>query len=166
MLHATISSLRAFPELLEAHFAAVPPTHLDWRPRSWLGIPSEPFTAIQQLCHVRDIEIDGYQVRLRRMLDEDSPTLASIDSEALVGPRRYSEADATAVLAAIRAARATTVEMIAGLRAEELGRTGFFEGYGKLTVKALLHYLCSHDQQHLAGLEWLLGEIDSDRLGV
>ena len=37
MLHATISSLRAFPELLEAHFAAVPPTHLDWRPRSWLG---------------------------------------------------------------------------------------------------------------------------------
>jgi hypothetical protein len=22
-----------------------------------------------------------------------------------------------------------------------------------------VHYLCSHDQQHLAGMQWLLGQI-------
>jgi hypothetical protein len=26
-----------------------------------------------------------------------------------------------------------------------------------------VHYLCSHDQQHLAGLQWLLGKIDASR---
>jgi hypothetical protein len=113
---------------------------------------------------VRDIEVDGYHVRLRRMLDEDTPTLAAIDSEALVEPRRYSKADPGEILAAIRAARATTVAIVAGLGDGDLRRDGFFEGYGRLTVKALVHYLCSHDLQHLAGLEWLLGQIDSARL--
>jgi len=164
MLRATIDSLRSFPDRLEEHFAEVPREYLDWRPPSWEGIPSERFTAIGQLCHVRDIEIDGYHVRIRRMLEEKTPPLASIDSEALAGPRRYSEADPAEVLAAIRAARAKTVEMVAGLGDAELGRDGIFEGYGKLTLRALIHYLCSHDQQHLSGIEWLLGQIDSDRL--
>jgi len=35
-------------------------------------------------------------------------------------------------------------------------RTGVLEGYGPLTLRSLVHYLCSHDQQHLAGLQWLL----------
>jgi hypothetical protein len=26
-----------------------------------------------------------------------------------------------------------------------------------------VHYLCSHDQQHLAGLQWLLGKIEAAR---
>jgi DinB superfamily len=164
MLRATLSSLRSFPDQLEEHFAEVPRGYLDWRPASWDGIPSEHFTAIEQLCHVRDIEIDGYHVRLRRMLDETAPLLVGIDSEALAGPRRYSEADPSTVITAIRAARATTVEIVSGLGEAELRRDGSFEGYGRLTLKALIHYLCSHDQQHLAGIEWLLGQIDSDRL--
>jgi hypothetical protein len=36
-----------------------------------------------------------------------------------------------------------------------------FEGYGPLTMRSLIHYLCSHDQQHLAGLQWLAGKIDA-----
>jgi hypothetical protein len=44
---------------------------------------------------------------------------------------------------------------------EDLTRTGVFEGYGSLSLRSLIHYLCSHDQQHLAGLQWLLGKIDA-----
>jgi hypothetical protein len=32
-----------------------------------------------------------------------------------------------------------------------------------VTLRALVHYLCSHDQQHLAGLQWLLGKLDAAR---
>jgi len=163
MMSATLSALETFPRLLEDQVRAVPAAFLDWRPPSWEGIPSEPFTALQQLCHIRDIEIEGYHVRLRRMLDEESPVLDSIDSLALVVPRRYSEADPAAVLIQIRQARAETVALISGLSEAELGRAGYFEGYGKLTLKALIHYLCSHDLQHLSGMQWLLGQIDSAR---
>jgi hypothetical protein len=166
MLSVTVAALASFPQLLEDQIRAVPAGYLDWRPPSWDGIPSEPFTALQQLCHVRDIEIEGYHVRLRRMLDEDSPELASIDSVALVGPRRYAEADPDAVLAEIRHARRHTIALIAGLGDAELGRPGSFEGYGRLTLKALIHYLCSHDLQHLSGIQWLLGQIDSEPLAA
>jgi len=28
-------------------------------------------------------------------------------------------------------------------------------------ARGLIHYLCSHGQQHLAGLRWLAGKIDA-----
>jgi hypothetical protein len=40
-----------------------------------------------------------------------------------------------------------------------LARRAEFEHYGPVTLRGLIHYLCSHDQQHLAGLQWLLGKI-------
>jgi len=128
-------------------------------------VPSEPLTAIEQLCHVRDIEIDGYHVRIRRTLAEERPTLASIDTDALVRERAYAQDDAARALADFRAARAQTIDMIAGLSEAQFARTAVFEGYGALTLQSLVHYLCSHDQQHLAGLQWLLGKFDAQRAG-
>ena len=158
-MHAvTLLALAAFPDQLEAHFAAFPPAFTRWAPASWDGVPSEALTAIEQLCHVRDIEIDGYQVRIRRTLAEAHPTLASIDTDALVRERAYARDDPARALAAFRAARAQTLEMISGLSEQQLARTAVFEGYGPLTLRSLIHYLCSHDQQHLAGLQWLLGK--------
>ena len=160
----TLNALALFPLQLEAHYAAIPAAFRHWTPASWDGIPSEHFTAIEQVCHVHDIEVEGYQERIRRTLEEAHPLLPSIDSEPLAIERRYGDADADAVMAAFREARARTVDTIARLSDEQLSRTAQFEGYGPLTLRALVHYLCSHDQQHLAGLQWLLGKIESQRV--
>lgn len=157
----TLSALAAFPSQLEAHYAAIPNAYRHWAPPSWEGVPSEAFTAIEQLCHVRDIEIEGYHVRFRRTLQETHPTLASIDSEPLAIERAYGTADAAKVLAEFRMARVQTMEIISSLSDAQLARTAVFEGYGPLTMRSLVHYLCSHDQQHLAGLQWLAGKIDA-----
>ncbi|RJF92010.1 DinB family protein [Noviherbaspirillum saxi] len=161
MNQATISALEAFPAQFEQFFLAIPKSHWNWAPESWDGIPSESFTAIEQVCHVRDIEIDGYHVRFRRLLSESNPTLDSIDGYALAKERRYADADPAKMFEEIRAARRETVQLLQNLTPEQLARSGYFEGYGRLTVKGLMHYLCSHDQQHLSGLQWLLGKIDS-----
>lgn len=163
MVHiSTLCALRSFPDQLEALYAAFPATHADWAPPSWDGIPSETFTAIGQLCHIRDIEIDGYHVRLRRLLDEDQPGLVSIDSYQVARERRYPDAPAGELFAAFRQARALTVDLLESLSDSQWRRSGVFEGYGPVTVAGLAHYLCSHDQQHLAGLHWLLGQIASN----
>ncbi|MEO7642270.1 MAG: DinB family protein [Ramlibacter sp.] len=159
----TLDALAAFPQQLEAHYAAIPQGFGHWAPSSWEGVPSEAFTAIEQVCHVRDIEIEGYHVRLRRTLAEVRPVLASLDSEALAAQRGYGRQDAATALSAFRCARAETLELLHGLAPEQLERTAVFEGYGPLTLRSLVHYLCSHDQQHLAGLQWLLGKIDAAR---
>jgi hypothetical protein len=160
----TIEALESFPRTLEQHYGAFPAQFVHWAPDSWDGVPSEPFTAIEQICHVRDIEIEGYQVRFRRTLGEANPFLQSIDSEAVARQRNYAREDARLVFEQIRAARAVTVAMLRGLAPAEFERRAEFEGYGPVSLRGLVHYLCSHDQQHLSGLQWLLGKLDAARM--
>ena len=54
-----------------------------------------------------------------------------------------------------------TLAWLAELRPEQYERRAIFEGYGPVTLLGLVHFLCSHDQQHLAGLQWLLGKISA-----
>jgi hypothetical protein len=158
-MKTTLVMLQEFPDRLEYCFAMIPVEHKHWTPGSWDGVPSEALTAIEQICHVRDIEIDGYQRRIERTLREDRPFLPSIDTYALARERRYEAADAAAALSGFRSARQRTLAMLAELGAAELARTADFEGYGPVSLRSLVHFLCSHDQQHLAGLQWLSGKI-------
>jgi hypothetical protein len=157
----TLVALADFPHQLAAHYAAIPAEFKNWRPHSWDGIPSEHYTALEQICHVRDVETDGYHVRFERTLTESRPFLPAVDGDALALERCYATADASAVLADFRAARTHTIDLISHLTSEQFARTADFEDYGPLTLRSLVHYLCSHDQQHLAGLQWLLGQIES-----
>jgi hypothetical protein len=158
---ATLKALEAFPDLLETHFALISEELRHWKPPFWEGIPSEHYTAIEQICHVLDIEVEGYQERLRRTIAEVHPFLPSIDGDVLALERSYSNADPHDVLAAFRKARLETIALISRLSADQFARTAQFEGYGRVTARSLVHFLCSHDQQHLAGLQWLLGQIES-----
>lgn len=162
-MNVTLKALASFPDQLAAHFAAFPADHRHWTPPSWDGIPSEHLTAIEQLCHVRDIEIDGYHARFRRALAEDHPALPGIDAYSYARERDYGAADPGEVLSAFRSARALTVQVLGSLDESRLDRTADFDGYGTVTVRGLIHFLASHDQQHLAGLQWLLGRIHSPK---
>ena len=156
-----LESLAAMPAQFERIFRLVPRQHWQWQPQSWEGIPGERFTAVGHACHVRDIEIDGYHVRIRRLIEEHEPDLASIESYSLARERDYASVDPVPVLAAFHAARAETVRILGKLSPEQLSRRGTFAEYGSLTLAGLVHYLCSHDQQHLACLQWLLGRLAS-----
>jgi hypothetical protein len=160
---ATLDALLSFPRQLEAHFAVIPAQFRQWAPTSWEGVPSEPFTPIEQICHVRDIEL-AYHDRFERTLNEVDPTLATVDGEALAHERSYDASSSSEVFSAIRAARAKTIQLLSSLTPGQFARTATFEGYGPLRLRSLVHYLCSHDQQHLAGLQWLLGKIEASRV--
>jgi len=155
---ATLADLSDFPDRLERLFAAVPEPMWHWSPASWEGIPSESLTALEQVCHLRDIEIEGYQLRFRRLLQEVHPVLASLDGYLLARERGYARADAAAALAKFRAARLHTLELLGGLTHAQWQRRGEFEG-AAVTVRGLAHLLSSHDQQHLSGLQWLLARM-------
>ena len=95
------------------------------------------------------------------LLSESNPTLVSIYTEVLAKERSYATSSAEEALIAFRAARKQTVALLADLTPEQFNRRATFEGYGTLTLRSLVHYLCSHDQQHLAGIQWLLGKIEA-----
>ena len=159
---ATLAGLAAMPDRLEAAFRLVPEDRRAWTPASWEGIPGERLSPLGQVCHVRDIELEGYQVRFDRMLREDGPSLASLDSYELASRRNYDGADPEEALRAFRAARTTTLGMLEGVTAAQLDRRGTFAEYGPLTLQSLIHYLASHDHQHLACMDWLLGKVHAE----
>lgn len=154
----TLAALADFPNQLEAFYSLVPNQCKNWRPASWDGVPSEPFTPIEQVCHVKDIEIEGYHVRFRRALEELNPVLDSLDGEALARERSYAAANTALIFAQFRDARAKTIELVSNLSPQQLMRAARFEGQ-PVTLRGLVHNLCSHDQQHLAGIQWLLGRM-------
>lgn len=156
-----IEELTGMPGELERALRSIPRERLRWLPPTTGGTPGETFSAVSHACHLRDIEIDGYHLRIRRLLEEERPSLVSIDGDALAVERDYLHADLEQALAAFRRARAETVERVRALGDRELERAGDFAEYGQLTLRALLHYLRSHDQQHLAGLHWLKGRMAS-----
>jgi len=129
---STIASLAAMPDRLDAAFRLVPESRRTWTPASWEGIPGERFSPLGQVCHVRDIERLGYHVRIERMLTEDGP------------------------------ARASTLRRLESVTAVQLDRRGTFAEYGPLTLRSLVHYLASHDHQHLACMDWLLGQLHGE----
>jgi hypothetical protein len=161
MNQPTFAALEAFPDQLSSLYESFPLESRHFAPASWEGVPSEPLSAIEQICHVLDIEVEGYQVRIQRTLDEWNPALPSLDTEAMARDRLYHQREATAVLRDFRCARAETLGLLRTLTIEQLKRPAQFEGYGQVTLRSLVHYLCSHDQQHLSGLQWLLGKLAS-----
>jgi DinB superfamily len=159
-MRPTIEALAGFAQSLEAHYRSIPAEFQRWAPASWDGFAGERFTGIEHLCHVRDIEIDGYHVRFRRALSEENPTLDSIEGYELAQARNYSRTKDSDALASFRAAREETLLLISALRDGELGRPAVFEG-NAVTVRGLVHHLCKHDYLHLAGLQWLLAKLAS-----
>jgi len=150
------------PSEWERALHLIPGDRLRWKPESWGGCPGETFSALEQACHLRDIERDGYHVRIERLLSEWNPSLVSLDGYAIARDRRYESADLREALSDFREARGATLERLGALDEPALERAGEFAEYGRLTLRALIHYLRSHDQQHLACLQWLAGKIASE----
>lgn len=158
-INLLLDEIAQMPSEIENILENFPQNQLSWKPGSWEGIPSESFSAIEQICHLRDIEIDGYQVRFQRVVSENNPTLVSLDGYELAKEREYHLQNLDVVLQEFRQARRQTIELIKSFPDPDFKRKGFFEGYGEVNLLSLIYFLRSHDLQHLSGLNWLLGKI-------
>lgn len=95
------------------------------------------------------------------MLTEEHPSLVSLDGYELAKQRHYEGANPADVIAAFRQAREATLELIESISDGQLNRPATFGEYGRVTLKGMIHFLCSHDQRHLASMHWLLGKMES-----
>lgn len=147
------ASLGAMPAKLKEIVAAVPQT--EWRSKPASG----GFSLIEHVCHLRDIDGDGYRVRLERMLTESRPTLPDLDGDALARERAYQSADMAAALASFTTTRLAIVARLAKLSPDERRRTGLMAGKTEITVEGLVEMVAAHDSEHLDQLSGLMARI-------
>lgn len=114
----------------------------------WKPSPGE-FSVVENVCHLRDIELDGYAVRINRILQEDQPILADIDGAKLAVDRDYNSQDLSSAMEAFTQARENNVRIIRKLSSEQLERTGTLEDIGEITLRRLLDLMLEHDNVHL-----------------
>ncbi len=115
---------------------------LRWKPSG------DQFSFVENACHLRDIEVEGYGARIRKLLTENHPQLPDVDGSRLARERDYNSQAFDAALDEFARARADNVRAIKNLSAELLNRTGVLEGVGEITLGKLFLLMREHDESH------------------
>jgi hypothetical protein len=113
------------------------------------------FSALEVVCHLRDVEREGYTIRVSRILEEDNPQLDGIDGGRLAVERDYQSQDPEAALEAFETARLASLQILRDASPAELGRRCSLEDSIGLTLAGLADQMRVHDAGHLAELEAL-----------
>ncbi len=150
---ARLADLAAMPARFGEIVASIAPTQ--WKIRAKDG----NFSLQEHACHLRDIEIEAYRVRLERMLAETTPTLPDVDGAKLARERDYHRQDLARAQAVFTAVRADMVQRLAGLSPGQRRRTGMMEGVGEITIEGLVAKMLEHDAEHLSDLAQLCREL-------
>lgn len=141
-LDEAIKLLEQTPSLVTRSIAQLAPSSLTER-------NDDEFSALENVCHLRDIEIEGYGERIVRILQEDNPALPDIDGARLAIERDYNKQNVEEALAAFREARLRNLELLTGLSADQLDRVGTLKNVGVINLKQLIEMMKDHDQGHV-----------------
>ena len=146
-LNELLSILAATPAKIQNLLKEIPDEQL--RHRHSEG----EFSCVENVCHLRDIEAEGYTTRINRILKENRPFLADIDGGRLAVERDYNNQDIDKAQAAFALASTGNARAIIDLGPEELSREGTLEGVGSVRLDQLLLMMRDHDAVHLKEIE-------------
>lgn len=145
-----VTALSVLPSLLTSRLGALSDAQLRLRPSG------DYFSLLEQVCHLRDIEVEGYSRRLALLLEQEHPELPDLDGVALAKTRRYNEQAFALALEAFTAARQANLSRLKTLKPSELSRSGHLEKVGEVSVTRLLGLWVAHDAEHRQEIEGLL----------
>jgi hypothetical protein len=119
----------------------------------------DEFSFLENVCHLRDLEVEGYSPRITSILNEEDPQLADFDGTRVAMERDYNRQDVGEALAAFANARKQNVALLRAVDADQLKRTGELQGVGQITLDRLLQMMWEHDEGHLEDLQRVCRQI-------
>ena len=149
----TLESLGSMPAFLEAALHEAGEENFLARPSA------EEFSLVEHACHLRDLEREGYLVRMRRILNESIPVLDDFDGKSVAAARDYPSQDAQAAAQDFAAARRELLALIAPLTPEDFRREAKFGGE-RITLAGLVTLIEAHDSGHREEIERILDDIE------
>lgn len=136
-----LDRLAEMPRILEAALANATIDDLRVRERP------DGFCLIEHACHLRDLEREGYGVRLKRMLAERAPVLEPFEGDVVARQRDYMAQNPREAAAEFALARSEFIVRAEKLSRGQLGRTASFGGR-VITMPDLFSMMLEHDQEH------------------
>jgi hypothetical protein len=121
------------------------------------------FSFVENVWHLADLEREGFGIRIRRILREDSPALLNFDGERIARERCYQERDLERGLMLFARARMLNLEALRALSASDWNRAGAQEGVGRITLADVPRMMAAHDRSHETEIAQLITEIQGGR---
>jgi len=117
------------------------------------------WSAIEVLCHLRDVERVILAPRLERLLREDRPAFGDIDITPWAVEKEYGAEDARAAHQAWAEARLAVVTRLAPLGPAEWRRMGTHSVRGPYALGEMVRHWADHDLSHRRQIAEALGEL-------
>jgi DinB superfamily len=137
-----IAGLMAMPDVLDASFGALT-SDAAMQPG-----PEGVLSPVEICWHLADLEAEGYAVRIRRLIAEESPQLPDFDGAAIASARHYRTRSLAEALMAFRAARRANIDALQHLTDADWRRSGTQEGVGPVALCDIPSMMAEHDDGH------------------
>ena len=146
-LHEIVDALKKTPEMVSHLVEGLSDLQLR------LKNSADEFSALENVCHLRDIEVEGYSRRIARILTEKNPSLPDINGSRLAEEHNYNQQSLSHALEAFTVSRQNNIRTLQGLTPDQTNREGALEGFGTISLHRLLEMMLEHDESHIGELE-------------
>jgi hypothetical protein len=136
-----ISRYREGPGVLSDAVSGLSARQLDHKPSDG------GFSAREVVHHTADSEMTS-AIRLRRLVAEDNPQITGYDPDVFAARLHYASRPVQPSLDAIRAARESTVSILAALSEVEWERSGTHSEMGEYSIDTWLEVYAAHCHDH------------------
>jgi len=145
-LTEAIAHLSATPQRVEDLARGLSEEQLSWKPAP------EVFSVRENIQHLRDIDVEGYEQRIRLILSEEHPMLPDVDGGKLARERNYNVQPIPPALDDLHRSRAVSIQRLKTCFLLDLNRRAEMQGVGTVNLRRLLQLWMQHDAGHVADL--------------
>ncbi|HVB35593.1 MAG TPA: DinB family protein [Candidatus Acidoferrales bacterium] len=138
-----VAVLEQSPIIIEKLVGLASEEQLRWKPSM------ERWSISEVLAHLADVEVTGFRERIERMIESDTPHLASYDQNAQYQAGRYSSGSAREHLKVFCHERDRSLSWLRYLPESILARKGQHAAFGAITVAQLMNEWAFHDLGHI-----------------
>ena len=110
------------------------------------------WSALEVLCHVRDIE-ESFMARFQAIMVMDEPKFLPVEPDRWAEERQYQRNDVTEALEAFRTRRDESLKFLRALRPNQWERGGIHATRGHMSITDFVGLMVWHDDNHLDQLK-------------
>lgn len=138
-----LAVLRSTPAALDTLTAGVTPDQWQQAPRSG------EWSLTEILCHLRDVDREVNLPRLKKVLNEENPHLAGIDTDPWAKERDYASQDGPTAMKEYFLVRGEMLDLLDNLSLLEWQRPAQHTIFGPTTLIELISFMTTHDRTHI-----------------
>ena len=116
--------------------------------------PSDKWSIYEHIAHMGRYH-EVFQMRMRRVLDEDGPNLGRYSAEGDPEFSNWLALSPDAAVQSLKQRRADLISFVQGLSAEQLAGTGVHPVLGEMGIALWLEFFLLHEAHHLYRILWL-----------